>query len=155
MENLINTFELTTDFSDMQIEDLGKSVYRIQTKTSSEIIEVLGVDYANKSMTIRHNHNTHDLVFKNKLDLVLDSMGIKRAVENLNSDVKAPMPGKVLDVVVSEGDSIAKGDAILILEAMKMENVLKAENDCIIKKILIASSENVEKNQILVELDPA
>ena len=155
MENLIKTFDLNLESSDMQIEDLGKSVYKITTKTSSEIIEVLSIDHDTKSMTIRHNHNTHDLVFKNKLDLVLDSMGIKRAAENLNSDVKAPMPGKVLDIVVKEGDSIAKGDAILILEAMKMENVLKAENDCVIKKILIASSENVEKNQILVELDPA
>jgi len=155
MENLVKTFELNLESSEMQIEDLGKSVYRINTKDSSKIIEVLAIDYDTKSMTIRHNHNTHDLIFKNKLDLVLDSMGIKRAVESLNADVKAPMPGKVLDVVVSEGDSIAKGDAILILEAMKMENVLKAENDCVIKKILISSSENVEKNQILVELDPA
>jgi biotin carboxyl carrier protein len=106
-------------------------------------------------MTIRHRHTTYDLVFKNELDLVLDKMGIKRAVDNVSPDVKAPMPGKVIDVVVKEGDQISKGDAILILEAMKMENVLKAEADCSIKKVLVSSAENVEKNQVLVELNPA
>ena len=63
------------------------------------------------------------------------------------------MPGKVIEVVVKEGDTVEKGSAILILEAMKMENVLKAESDCSIKKVHVSSSENVEKNQILVELD--
>ncbi|MCH2224780.1 MAG: acetyl-CoA carboxylase biotin carboxyl carrier protein subunit [Crocinitomicaceae bacterium] len=155
MENLIKTFELNKQSSITQIYDLGKNVYKITTDVTSEIIEVLAIDFDNKSMTIRHKHNTHDLVFKNNLDLVLDSMGIKRSQENLHADVKAPMPGKVIDVVVKEGDTIVKGDAILILEAMKMENVLKAENDCSIKKILIEPSQNVEKNQILIELDPA
>ncbi|MFT4602512.1 MAG: biotin carboxyl carrier protein [Arenicella sp.] len=155
MENLIKTFELNDPSSDLNIDNLGKNVFKISSGNESEILEVLSVDFDNKSMTIRHQHHTHDLVFKNKLDLVLDSMGIKRAVENLNADVKAPMPGKVLDVIVKEGDTLLKGDAILILEAMKMENVLKAENDCSIKKILVSPSENVEKNQILIELEPA
>jgi biotin carboxyl carrier protein len=155
MENLIHTnkFNLTND--DLTINDLGNNVYQLVDKVSTEVVEVLNVDVALKQMTIRHRHTTYDLVFKNELDLVLDKMGIKRAVDNVSPDVKAPMPGKVIDVVVKEGDQIAKGDAILILEAMKMENVLKAEADCSIKKVLVSSAENVEKNQVLVELNPA
>ena len=80
-------------------------------------------------------------------------MGIKRTFEAVNTDVKAPMPGKVLSVVVSEGDEVKKGDAIIILEAMKMENVLKAEGDYTIKKVLVNTQESVEKNQILIELE--
>lgn len=155
MENLIETFSLDNKISDLEIEDLGKQVYKIKSGKDEEVIEVLEIDVHSKTMTIRHNHAIHDLVFKNELDLVLDKMGIKRAVENLSSDIKAPMPGKVIDVVVKEGDAVSKGDAILILEAMKMENVLKAENDCTIKKVLIASAESVEKNQVLVELEAA
>lgn len=63
------------------------------------------------------------------------------------------MPGKVLELLAKEGDTLSKGDNILILEAMKMENVIKAEVDCVIKKIHISSQENVEKNQVLIELD--
>jgi biotin carboxyl carrier protein len=80
-------------------------------------------------------------------------MGIKRSVDTINTDVKAPMPGKVIQILVKEGDSIEKGNGILILEAMKMENVLKAESDCVIKKILVKTGDSVEKNQILIELD--
>jgi acetyl/propionyl-CoA carboxylase alpha subunit len=151
MENLIKTFTLNENPSGLNIKHLGKNVYKVTSTGKSEIIEVLAIDYDLKTMQIRHDHFTHE--FKNNLDLVLDSMGIKLAVESHNLDIKAPMPGKVIEVNVKEGDTILKGDAILILEAMKMENVLKAENDCTIKKVLVKSSESVEKNQILVELE--
>lgn len=155
MENLIETLALEKKNSDFEITHLGKQVYKVNSGGDEQVIEVLAVDIHTKTMTIRHNHSTHDLIFKNELDLVLDKMGIKRAAENVNADIKAPMPGKVIDVVVKEGDVVTKGDAILILEAMKMENVLKADSDCVIKKVLVASSVSVEKNQVLVELEPA
>lgn len=132
---------------------LGNNVYQIEREDSTLILEVLKVDLTEKSMTIRSNHRTYDLIFKDHLDLVLDKMGIKRTSELVNKNVKAPMPGKVLELLAKEGDTLSKGDNILILEAMKMENVIKAEVDCVIKKIHISSQENVEKNQVLIELD--
>ena len=104
-------------------------------------------------MTIRQQHTVYDLVFKDNLDMVLDKMGIKRSVDTISTDIKAPMPGKVIGIMVNPGDAVSKGDGILILEAMKMENVLKAERDCIIKVVHAAVGVNVEKAQILVELD--
>lgn len=153
MVNLIQTFDLDNENSKYDIEDLGKGVFKVQSGKSSAILEVLDIDIESKSMTVRHQHTVYDLEFKNELDLVLDQMGIKLSSETISTDVKAPMPGKVIDIVVKPGDKLQKGDAILILEAMKMENVLKAEGDCSIKKVLVASSESVEKNQVLVEFD--
>jgi acetyl/propionyl-CoA carboxylase alpha subunit len=132
---------------------LGNNVYEIEKDDSKLILEVLKIDLTEKSITIRSNHRTHDLIFKDQLDLVLDKMGIKRTSELVNKNVKAPMPGKVLELLAKEGDTLSKGDNILILEAMKMENVIKAEVDCVIKKIHISSQQNVEKNQVLIELD--
>jgi len=153
MVNLIDTINLDSDENNFQVEELERGVYEVISNGKTEIIEVLSVDLETKSLKIRHQHHVHDMVFKNDLDLVLDKMGIKRSVENLSTDIKAPMPGKVIEIVVKEGDKIEKGAAIIILEAMKMENVLKAEVDCSIKKVLVNSSENVEKNQVLVEFD--
>jgi len=132
---------------------LGNHVYEIEKDDSRLILEVLKIDLTEKSITIRSNHRTYDLIFKDQLDLVLDKMGIKRTSELVNKNVKAPMPGKVLELLAKEGDTLSKGDNILILEAMKMENVIKAEVDCVIKKIHISSQQNVEKNQVLIELD--
>jgi len=149
MENQINLQDLLSHTELNQISKITDSIFKV----GEEIIEILNVNFDTKSLKIRHNHITHTLIFKNELDYVLDQMGIKRTFEAVNTDVKAPMPGKVLSVVVNEGDEVKKGDAILILEAMKMENVLKAEGDCIIKKVLVNIQESVEKNQILIELD--
>jgi len=68
-------------------------------------------------------------------------------------NIKAPMPGLVLDVLVESGQTITKGDQLLILEAMKMENVLKAAGDGVVKSIEIKKGNTVEKGQILVEME--
>ncbi len=141
--------ELLAETQKNNITKITDTIFKI----NDEVIEVLDVNFDTKNLKIRHNHSTHELVFKSDLDLVLDKMGIKRTFEAVNTDVKAPMPGKVLDVVVNVGDEVKKGDAILILEAMKMENVLKAEGDCIIKSVLVENHQSVEKNQVLVELE--
>lgn len=153
MVNLIHTIGLDNKDSNIRIEHLEKGVYQIDSAGKSTFIEVLEIDLETKMMRIRHQHTVYDLEFKNELDLVLDQMGIKRSTDKVNTDIKAPMPGKVIEIIVKEGDSVLKGDAILILEAMKMENVLKAESDCVIKKVRVSSTENVEKNQILIELN--
>jgi biotin carboxyl carrier protein len=62
------------------------------------------------------------------------------------------MPGLVLNVMVEEGQKIKKGDAILVLEAMKMENILKATSEGEVKKILVKKGDKIEKNQVLVSL---
>jgi biotin carboxyl carrier protein len=56
----------------------------------------------------------------------------------------------VLDVVVQEGDRISKGDNVVVLEAMKMENVIKSPTDGIVKNVCVAKEEAVEKNQVLI-----
>jgi biotin carboxyl carrier protein len=60
------------------------------------------------------------------------------------------MPGLVIDVKVTEGQTVQKGETLLILEAMKMENVLKAPADVTMKAIKVQKGENVEKNQVLI-----
>lgn len=151
----VNTMNLLINSNPQEITDLGSNVYSFPAGSKDLVLEVIKVDLADKTMTIRTNHSVFDLVFKDDLDLVLDKMGIKRSSELINRNIKAPMPGKVLDVLAKEGDKLLKGDNILILEAMKMENVIKAETDCTIKKIHISKLENVEKNQVLIELDIA
>jgi biotin carboxyl carrier protein len=76
----------------------------------------------------------------------LDNLATKKV-----NDIKAPMPGMVLNILVKEGDTVKKGDAILVLEAMKMENILKSPTDGLIKKIAAVKGTAVEKNQLLIQ----
>lgn len=65
--------------------------------------------------------------------------------------IKAPMPGLVVRVDVEEGDSVRAGQTVAIIEAMKMENDLKAESDGVVSRVLVAAGEPVEKGAVLVE----
>ena len=87
---------------------------------------------------------------KDQFDELLKNLGLDKLVSGVAKDLKAPMPGLVLDVLVKPGDSVKKGDSILVLEAMKMENNIKAAADAVIKKIAVRKGNAVEKNQVLV-----
>jgi biotin carboxyl carrier protein len=69
------------------------------------------------------------------------------------NNLKAPMPGLVLRMNVKVGDTVKKGDALLVLEAMKMENVIKAAGDGVVKKITATEKTAVEKGAVLIEFE--
>jgi acetyl/propionyl-CoA carboxylase alpha subunit len=127
MQTTVYTAQLEKHLRNYEVEELSEGIYRLHEPGQiAVIIEILAIDFDLKSMKIRNNHTIYELEFKNDLDLVLDKMGIKRSVETLNTDIKAPMPGKVIAILVGPNDQVKKGDGILILEAMKMENVSKS-----------------------------
>ena len=67
------------------------------------------------------------------------------------NEVKAPMPGMVLNILVQEGAEVKKGDALLVLEAMKMENIIKSPCDGTVKRVAATKGTAVEKNQLLIQ----
>ncbi|MEX1189955.1 MAG: acetyl-CoA carboxylase biotin carboxyl carrier protein subunit [Bacteroidia bacterium] len=90
---------------------------------------------------------------KDKMALLLESMGLNIVTEQKINLVKAPMPGLVLRTLVNPGDAVKKGDALLVLEAMKMENMIKSPSDAVVSKVSVKLGQAVEKNQILIEFD--
>jgi glutaconyl-CoA/methylmalonyl-CoA decarboxylase subunit gamma len=76
---------------------------------------------------------------------------IKKTVSS-SKPIKAPLPGNIMSLFVKEGDEIKKGDKILIYEAMKMENVLLAESDGVIKSIKVNVGDAVLQDDVLLEI---
>lgn len=64
--------------------------------------------------------------------------------------VKSPMPGIIIATPVAEGDTVAEGDKLIILESMKMENELRAPRDGVVVRVTVAPGASVEKGQVLV-----
>jgi biotin carboxyl carrier protein len=112
--------------------------------------EFIAVDEANKTVILRINGVKYDVKVEESIDILLNKMGIKRGSDLKMNELKAPMPGMVLKVLVSEGMEVKKGDALLILEAMKMENNIKAIGDAKVKSIICKAGKAVEKNQLLI-----
>ncbi|MBL7942281.1 MAG: acetyl-CoA carboxylase biotin carboxyl carrier protein subunit, partial [Flavobacteriales bacterium] len=88
---------------------------------------------------------------QDKYDELLRSLGMENTGSARAGQVKAPMPGMVLDILVSEGQEVEKDTPLVILEAMKMENVIKSPAAGKVKSIPAVKSKPVEKNSILIE----
>ena len=78
---------------------------------------------------------------------------LEEEVADLSKYLLAPMPGKIVSINVKNGQKIKSGDNLLILEAMKMENLITATKDTKIKKINVKVNDAVEVDQILIEFD--
>jgi len=72
-------------------------------------------------------------------------------VAHRSDALRAPMPGLIVRVLVSAGESVAAGRGVVVMEAMKMENELKAAADGVVGKVLVAAGDKVEKGAVLVE----
>ncbi|QIA08112.1 biotin/lipoyl-containing protein [Draconibacterium halophilum] len=70
-----------------------------------------------------------------------------------DNKITSPMPGKVVKVMVEEGDTVKEGDTIIIISAMKMESEYKAPKDGTVKKVNVKNQDTVDSNQVLIELD--
>ena len=91
---------------------------------------------------------------KDERDLLVEEFGLGDD-EAAGGEVRAPMPGLVLDVLVEEGDEVTADQGLLVLEAMKMENELKAPSGGIVRAIHAASGDAVDKEALLIEIEAA
>ena len=130
--------------------EVKQGIFHIIKDNKSYNAESLMANLQEKSFVIRVNGNKYTVQIKNKYDDLLKELGIEHASTSKIKEMKAPMPGLVVDVRVKENDVVKKGDALVVLQAMKMENILKSPVDAIIKKIHIRKEDTIEKNQLLV-----
>ncbi|MCC5944210.1 MAG: biotin/lipoyl-binding protein [Bernardetiaceae bacterium] len=135
------------------LQKLNNRTFHAIKDNKNYTIEVVEADTKNKTFSIRLNGKLMDVTAKDRFDLLLEKMGMSDMASQKISELKAPMPGLVLDVSVEVGQQVKEGEMLLILEAMKMENVLKAPADVVIKALKIEKGVNVEKNQVLIEFE--
>ena len=70
-----------------------------------------------------------------------------------SNTISSPMPGKVVKILVNEGDNVTEGQTVIIISAMKMESEYKAPKNGIIKKVNVNEGDTIDGNQILIELE--
>ena len=136
---------------DWNISKVSQFHYHIISQGKSFNAELVKANYKEKTLTLKIEDQEFDIVVKDKMDMLLEKMGIASLNTAAIADVKAPMPGLIIDILVEIGQTIAKGDKLMILEAMKMENVLKAQGEGTSKSIGVSQGDSVEKNQGLIK----
>lgn len=124
--------------------------FSIIFKNKSYQAEVVKTDLTTKTFTLKINGHSYTVEMKDKFDLLLEKMGMKSGASGKINALKAPMPGLIIDLKVSAGDRVNAGDPLLVLEAMKMENIIKSPGEGEVKSIHVRKGDRVEKNQILI-----
>lgn len=130
---------------------IKEGLFHIIKDHKSYTVDVIKTDYAEKSFTLSVNGTQYKLSVKDKFDELLKSLGMGELTDKKINHILAPMPGLVIEVSVREGSSVKKGDSLIVLEAMKMENILKSPAEGIIKKVNVSKGSIVEKNQVLIQ----
>jgi acetyl/propionyl-CoA carboxylase alpha subunit len=111
-------------------------------------IEKLNIDKKNYKLKV--GQKIVEVSIKDSLDKILERLGMDAMVEEAVNEVLAPMPGAIINVMVKEGDEVQKGDPLIILEAMKMENIIKSPTDATVTAVNVKVGQNVDKNHPLV-----
>lgn len=114
--------------------------------------QLIQVNREDKTVLLQLNQKKISVQIKEPMDDLLHAMGLDKALQAKVQDIKAPMPGLVLDVLVSEGQSVEKGEKVLVLEAMKMENAIKSASAGVVKRVCVSKGTAVDKNQVLIEM---
>lgn len=132
------------------IETGADSHFHVLWKNKSYRVEVVSYDKTAKLADIKVNGDQFEVEVKDELDILLEKMGLSDLTSQAVTELKAPMPGLILDLHVKPGDVVKQGDTLLVLEAMKMENVIKSPADVTVKSIEAKTGEAVEKNQTII-----
>lgn len=129
----------------------GTGEFHLLYNNKSYNVIIVRADFSEKKLTLKLNGKKFSVEVKDRFDELLHTLGMDNAAAKKVNDIKAPMPGMVLNILVGEGQAVKKGDSLLVLEAMKMENILKSPSDGIIKKVVATKGTAVEKNQLLIQ----
>lgn len=144
-------FTINGESFQWDLSKVSEGNFHIIHNNKSYRAEVVKTDVATKTFTLKINNKLQTVEVKDKFDLLLEKMGMTSGASSRVNNIKAPMPGLVIDMKVKVGDTVKAGDALLILEAMKMENIIKSPGDAMIKNVKAKKGDSVEKGQVLIE----
>ncbi len=137
-------FKIRGNSYDVEIKEFEDNLAKIEVNGTLYEVEV------EKKETAKSK--TPTLVRSNIPTRRTDSK-IKKTVSSRATAVKAPLPGNIFKILVKEGDEVKKGDKIMIMEAMKMENNVLAEKDGKVSSIKVKEGDSVLQNDVLAEIE--
>jgi len=151
----VNDFSFTIHRSAAESADMiakPDNTFHLIKDHLSITAKILEADLYGKKLRIEVEGDIFEVEVRDDLAQMLDRMGFGRVSSKQVKQIKAPMPGLVLQIAVREGQEVRDGDRLLVLEAMKMENSINIHADGVIKKINVSNGQAVDKGQVLIEL---
>jgi biotin carboxyl carrier protein len=141
------------DVVSLDIISIGDSQYHLLQDNQSYTAQVLHTDFPNKSITLVVNGNIYSLKIADEYDQIVDKMGMRATRSHQINEVRAPMPGMIMEVLTAVGQKVDKGTPLIVLSAMKMENIITSPGAGTVKKITTEINKAVEKGEVIIEME--
>lgn len=136
---------------EVDVTKVENGVYSVIYQGKSTNMEMIEGDAHNKYIVNTRSNDYNVEIIDAKARYLAASKG------NLDGDdtiISSPMPGKIVKLLVAEGDQVSKGDTLVVVSAMKMESEYKSPVDGQVSKVFVKADDTVEGNQPLVEIEP-
>ncbi len=146
-----NQFYLNDQRIDIDIKDINQNEYHIIVEDQSISAKILDLDQKNNLLKLKIGDHTFECSVKDVRDQFRHFIQMANPSEAQTKAVISPMPGLIQKILVKEGDEIKKNTPLIILNAMKMENVIKASEDGKIERIDVKEEQQVEKGKVLIQ----
>lgn len=150
------TFSFESDSIDnLDFTPIDDRHFHILADGKSYRAELMEHNFHRKQFVVKINGSRYSIQLADAYDQMVERLGLSAQKNHGAQDIKAPMPGLVLQISVENGETVSEGQPILILEAMKMENVIKAASPGKVASIEVTAGDAVEKGQLLVKMEEA
>lgn len=148
------SFDLSTSsIQSLDIHRITSNSFHVLKNNHGFDIQVHEMNSLAKTATISVNGNRYDVMIQDAYDTMVEKMGLLANMSQKVISIKAPMPGLIIDILVKPGDDLNIGTPLVVLSAMKMENVLLAEGEGVIKSVEVKKGDTVDKGQLLIEME--
>lgn len=141
------------DLRNLDILQEKKSHYHLLVQDKSYHAKVISSDLNERTYDIEINGKKFNIKIQTPLDTLIEDMGLTIKSEKNIDELRAPMPGLIININVNEGDEVKENEPLIILEAMKMENVMLSPRNGKIKLISVEKGQTVDKNELLIEFE--
>ena len=132
---------------------VNENTLHVLDNNSAFDVEIIHSNFLNKTITLSINGNIYDVKLEDEYDQQIKKMGLLAVTTQKLNEVKAPMPGLIVDVLVEVGQEVIEGTPLLVLSAMKMDNVILAQGEGVIKSVEVKKDDAVEKGQLIIEME--
>jgi biotin carboxyl carrier protein len=147
--------QLSSEFEGEKIEILfeeNESAQQIEIQLNNEIYTAFVSHPEPGKVIVSYNTHVFEVIRKDILPSQTDFATASASVGESGSNITSPMPGKVIKIAVNQGDRVAKGDLLLVVEAMKMENNILSPANAVVDRIAVTAGDLVDSISTLIHL---
>jgi biotin carboxyl carrier protein len=137
----------------LDIIQTGENQYHIISDNKNYKIDLIEACYESKQFNIKVNGKSFTLGLEDEFDIKISKLGFSNQETKSIKELKAPMPGMVLQIFVEKGNEVKQEEQLIILEAMKMENIIKSPVDGTIESVEVDLNQAVNKNAVLLKFE--